>query len=105
MLNILADFWSSYRVPVIAALPVIALFALQYFLCARTERRLPQAVPFLLPLVCVVLAVYCWLARPGSGGFIDLSGVVALLLAIYAAVCAAAILLARLAFWLRHRAR
>ena len=105
MLNILADFWSSYRVPVIAALPVIALFALQYVLCARTERRLLRAVPFLLPLVCVVLAVYCWLDRSGGRGFIDLSGVVALLLAIYAAVCAAAILLARLAFWLRHRAR
>lgn len=105
MLNILADFWSSYRVPVIAALPVIALFALQFFLCARTERRLPRAVPFLLPLVCVALALYFWIAHPGSGGFIDLSGVAALLLAVYAAVCAAAILLARLAFRLRHRAR
>ena len=105
MLNALADFWSSYRVPVIAALPVIVLFALQYFLCARTERRLPRAIPFLLPLVCVVLAVYCWLDRSGSGGFIDLSDTVALLLAVYAAVCAASVLLARLAFWLRHRAR
>ena len=105
MLNILADIWDSCRVPVIAALPLMALFALQYFLCTRTERRLLRAIPFLLPLVCAALALYFWIARPDSGGFIDLSGVVAFLLAIYAAVCAAAILLARLAFRLRHRGR
>ena len=71
MLNALADFWSSYSILIVAALPVIALFSLQYCLCARTGRWLPRAIPFLLPLVCVVLAVYCWLGlRPGRWGFL-----------------------------------
>ena len=66
MLNALADFWSSYSILIVAALPVIALFSLQYCLCARTGRWLPRAIPFLLPLMMDAMQLDCIVISPTS---------------------------------------
>lgn len=93
---------TDYTLYVIVGGSAAALFALQYVLCAKAKSRVVKRLPFAGVALLLALALFC-LVTPDSGEFIDLSGVVALLLCGYAAICFAAILLARLVYWLIHR--
>ncbi len=79
---------------VVAAVSMILLFSLQYFICTRTERSIIRAIPFVYPFLLLALAVICY-ASPDGGGWIDLRLIAALLLLGYAAICMVSILLAR----------
>lgn len=78
---------------VVAAVSMILLFSLQYFICTRTERSIIRAIPFVYPFLLLALAMICY-ASP-DGGWIDLRLIAALLLLGYAAICMVSILLAR----------
>lgn len=79
---------------VVAAVSMILLFSLQYFICTRTERSIIRAIPFVYPFLLLALAVIYY-ASPDGGGWIDLRLIAALLLLGYAAICMVSILLAR----------
>lgn len=70
---------------VVAAVSMILLFSLQYFICTRTERSIIRAIPFVYPFLLLALAMICY-ASP-DGGWIDLRLIAALLLLGYAAIC------------------
>lgn len=92
---------TDYTIYVIIAVTFVLLFALQYLLCCKTENRLLRAIPFLLPLGAIVMAIISAASYGHNSGFIDLSMVAAGLLAAYAVICLTAILAARLV----HRSR
>lgn len=89
----------EYTLPVIAAASFIALFALEYLLLKKARRRWIKLLPLLYVVFLLCLAAHTLFSRTGGGGFIDLSGFIALVLVIYAAICAAALLLA----WAVHK--
>ena len=85
-------------------LGALVLFGLQYLLCARAKRRWVRALPLSAPaLLCA--AALSVLYSPTGGGFLDLRPLVCFLILCHAALCLAAIGLAWLVWWLRHRRR
>lgn len=92
---------TDYTIYVIIAATVVLLFALQYLLCCKTENGLLRAIPFLLPLSAIIMAIISAAAYGHNSGFLDLSMVAAGLLAAYAVICLTAILAA----WLVYRGR
>jgi hypothetical protein len=93
---------TDYTLPVIVGITVIVLFAVQYGLCAKAKRRWLKMLPLSYVLLMLILAALC-LVPGNSSGVIDLSGLVALLLCGYAAICLAAIIAAWLVYWLKGK--
>ena len=93
--------WSDLALPLTLLVTFAALFGLQYLLLAKTTRRWVRALPFAVPALPAIRAVQV-LYGPG-GGFLDLRPLIAFLLGCYAALCLAAVLLARLVWRLRLR--
>lgn len=91
---------TDYTVYVLIAITFVLLFVLQYLLCQKTENRLLRAIPFLLPVAAIISAIISAASYGHNSGFIDLSMVMAGLLAIYALLSLIPILLAR---WVHGR--
>ena len=51
---------------VVAAVSMILLFSLQYFICTRTERSIIRAIPFIYPFLLLALAMICYASPDGS---------------------------------------
>ena len=92
---------TDYTIPVFVMVSAIILFALQSTLCKRCRRLWVKLLPLLYVLLWLVLAVHALLSEPD--GFIDLRGLVAMMFAIYALICAVSIGLAWLIGWLKSR--
>ena len=84
----------DYTLYAVAAVSMILLFSLQYFICMRTEHPIIRAIPFVYPFLLLALAVIRH-ASPDGSGWIDLRLIAVLLLLGYATICTVSILLAR----------
>lgn len=94
---------TDYTLYVFVALSAAVLFALEYFLCAKTGRWWLRGLPWLYVALILALAVVVVLTDAGNGDYIDLTAAVALLLCAYAAICAAALAAAVVAHRLTRR--
>ena len=88
---------TDYTMQAIVAVSVIALFALQYFLCAKAKNGILKQLPFAY-VALILLLVGMVLVSDAHNSFLDLRALIAILLGVYAAICAAAILAARLVY-------
>ena len=84
---------TDYTIPVIVIISIVLLFTVQYILCTKTKKIIIKLIPLLYDVFIMVLGVLT-LLMPSGGGFIDLRAAIALLLFIYAVICAASILAA-----------
>ena len=82
---------SDYTLIAVPVLSALVLFLVEYLICRKTARRWLRRLPWLYPLLLLVLAGLSLVSTPT--GFLDLRELAALLLLIYAAVCAAALVL------------
>ena len=81
---------TDYTLPAIILISVIVLFSIQYLFCTRAKKTWQKLLPLLYVIFLFALAVFVVVTADGSG-FLDFSGVLAVFICIYAAICAAAI--------------
>ncbi len=77
-------------------LSFVVLFALQYFLLAKTHHFLLRNLPWLWVIAFALFAGLFVLADSTPSGAIDFMLLIAVLLGVYAFLCAVVLLLARL---------
>ncbi len=71
---------------IVFAVTLCVMCALEYFVCLRSTKRAVRLLPAVWPLFSAGCAVYMIIVRPLNGDWFDLSGLFALLFAVYAAV-------------------
>ena len=93
---------TDYTLPAIILLSVIVLFSIQYLLCSNAKKTWQKLLPLLYVAFLIAWAVFIVAAADGSG-FIDFSGVLAVFICIYAAICAVTIGAAWIVYKIRKR--
>ena len=93
---------TDYTLPAIVLISIIVLFSVQYMLCVKAKRTWLKLLPLLYVIFLFALAVFVVVTADGSG-FLDFSGVLAVFICIYAAICAAAIGAAWIVYKIRKR--
>lgn len=93
---------TDYTMQALIAISVIVLFALQYFLCAKAKSGILRQLPLAYVALILLLAGLV-LVSDAHNSFLDLRALIAILLGVYAAICAAAILAARLVYRFKNR--
>ncbi len=81
---------TDYTLPAIILISVIVLFSIQYLFCTRAKKTWQKLLPLLYVIFLFALAVFVVVTADGSG-FLDFSGVLAVFICIYAAICAVTI--------------
>ena len=94
---------TDYTLPAIILISVIVLFSIQYLFCTRAKKTWQKLLPLLYVIFLFALAVFVVVTADGSG-FLDFSGVLAVFICIYAAICAVAIGAAWIVYKIRKRA-
>lgn len=84
---------TDYTLYIIAFATVTFMFFLQLYLCRKAKSRKIQMLPLLFVVFLLMMALVTYIT-PDTSGFIDLSGLVAVMFLIYAAICSVAIGLA-----------
>jgi|GEM_PF-1673632 len=82
-------------------LSLALLFGLQYLLCAKGSNRIVKNLPWLWVILAAGIAVLFRAADTTPEGAIDFMLVLAVLFGVYAVLCAAALLSARLVWRVR----
>ena len=93
---------TDYTLPAIILISVIVLFSIQYLFCTRAKKTWQKLLPLLYVIFLFALAVFVVVTADGSG-FLDFSGVLAVFICIYAAICAVAIGAAWIVYKIRKR--
>ena len=93
---------TDYTIPALCLLAVLLFFTVQYLLCRKAKRLAVKMIPF-YGVGLLLLAAIGVLNTDNRGSFIDLRGLLAMLIAGFALLCALAAGAAWLLHWLRHR--
>jgi len=93
----------DYSAIIVVAVTVIALAAAEYFICLKSKKSSYRKVLLFVPFMVLVGAMFVYGGE--GGGFIDLRGYVAVILAVYALICAAAIGAGWFAFKLKYESK
>ena len=93
---------TDYTLPAIVLISFIVLFSIQYMFCTRAKKTWQKLLPLLYVAFLITWAVFIVATADGSG-FLDFSGVLAVFICIYAAICAVAIGAAWIVYKIRKR--